>query len=99
MYMIRDGKPVQVDILTGAAWLENDDNRHLAENFIGDIRVSTVFLGIDHNYSRQGPPVLWETMAFRSGEAIDRQDRYTSEEAAWAGHEAFCQWVRDGMPQ
>lgn len=30
----------------------------------GELRVSTVFLGLDHNYEPEGPPVLWETMIF-----------------------------------
>jgi hypothetical protein len=47
--------------------------------------VSTVFLFHDHNWSRLGPPILWETMVF--GEVLDLDcHRYHSPEAASVGH-------------
>jgi hypothetical protein len=57
-------------------------------------RVSTMFLGIDHNYSG-GAPVLFETMVFAEGDDVDsnldeEQDRYTTEAEAVAGH---VRWV------
>ncbi len=33
------------------------------------VRVSTAFLGINHNFTGKGPPVLFETMVF--GGALD----------------------------
>lgn len=51
---------------------------------LGMVRVSTVFLGIDHNWGR-GPPVLWETMIF-GGPHDEFQERYSSHESAVAGH-------------
>ena len=39
-------------------------NRFVAEDTIGDANISTMFLGLDHNYSQSGPPILWETMVF-----------------------------------
>lgn len=54
----------------------------------GEVRVSTVFLGLDHSYW-DGPPILFETMVF--GGALDQeQERYATEEEALAGHE---RWV------
>jgi hypothetical protein len=58
------------------------------------IMISTVFLGLDHNYAGVGPPVLWETLVF--GGALDGEmDRYTSREAAFRGHQAMCARVRE----
>ncbi len=54
------------DLLTWARWFETSD-RQLAEDEIGDIRVSTVFLGLDHSFG-DGPPLLWESMAFGAPE-------------------------------
>jgi len=51
------------------------------------VRVSTVFLNLNHNYSDQGPPVLFETMIF-GGKHDSYQDRYTSYEDAMRGHYA-----------
>ena len=43
--------------------------------------VSTVFLGLDHNFTEVGDPVLWETMVFgEDGGEICL--RYSSEEEA-----------------
>jgi hypothetical protein len=38
---------------------------------IGPFEVSTVFLGLDHNFSQQGPPLLFETMTFLTGTRKD----------------------------
>lgn len=53
-----------------------------------DIRVSTVFLCLDHSHSHDpnDPPVLWETMVF-GGESDGFQERYTSWDDAYAGHQ------------
>lgn len=37
----------------------------VARSNVGNYRISTVFLFLDHNWGPGGPPVLWETMAFR----------------------------------
>jgi hypothetical protein len=51
-----------------------------------------VFLGLDHNFG-QGPPVLWETLVF--GTSMDGEmRRYTSREAAVAGHADMLDAVR-----
>ena len=58
-----NGNPViENDILKWGKWMETN-NRHIAEDVVGDVRVSTVFLGIEHSWG-QGFPVLWETMIF-----------------------------------
>src|SRR5262245_56271021 len=51
--------------------------------------LSTVWLGLDHNYSG-GPPLIFETMLFEknSAESLDMR-RYASEAEAWIGHDAM----------
>jgi hypothetical protein len=39
-------------------------HRQVALDRVGRVKVSTVFLGIDHNFSGKGPPLLFETMVF-----------------------------------
>lgn len=76
----RDARRVAVDMDEGN---ETDGTR---------VRVSTIFLGVDHRWGDDGPPVLWETMVF--GGVLDGEmDRYTSRAAALAGHQAMCQRV------
>lgn len=63
-YILKDGKPVmEPDIMKWAKWFETRD-RIVEQTKIGSVKISTVFLGLDHNYSDSGPPVLWETMVF-----------------------------------
>lgn len=84
---MRTASPVlMTDILEWARWFERAENRRVAEtNLPNGIMVSTVFLGLDHNFYG-GPPVLWETMIF-GGPHDQYQERYTSREAALEGHE------------
>jgi hypothetical protein len=68
--------------------------RAVGKDQIGDVFVSTVFLGVDHNWG-DGPPILFETMVFR-GLLDERQWRYATWDEAAAGHARVVQAVRDG---
>jgi hypothetical protein len=50
------------DVRRWAGWFENA-SRHVGSTEVGDRWVSTVFLGVDHNFGI-GPPILFETMVF-----------------------------------
>lgn len=76
----------------------HEDNRHLAEDHLeGGVRVSTVFLGIDHSFSSGGPPVLYETMIF-GGEHDGWQDRHTHWADALNRHRGVVKALRGGKP-
>lgn len=54
------------------------------------VRVSTVFLGIDHSFGF-GPPLLFETMVFGKGGWIERDcGRYSTWLEAEVGHKKMC---------
>src|SRR5262245_45041879 len=58
------GEPVlEPDLLVWAKWFERRD-RFVNKTPVGPYTVSTVFLGIDHNFFGQDEPILWETMVF-----------------------------------
>lgn len=40
-----------------------EKNRHVGDDTIDLVRISTVFLGLDHQWG-DGPPLLFETMIF-----------------------------------
>jgi hypothetical protein len=62
-YILNDAREaVPVDTMTWAHWFESHD-RHVAYETIGQYRISTVFLGLDHNIVG-GIPHLFETMVF-----------------------------------
>lgn len=57
----------------------------------GGCWVSTVLLGMDHNFMDPGnPPIIFETMVFRSRDDPGDLDcqRYATKEEAQAGHDA-----------
>jgi hypothetical protein len=86
-------KPVD-DVVKWAEWFE-ESNRRVKRTVYNDVNdnevvVSTVFLGLDHNFSGKGPPILFETMVF-GGKFDQEYDRYSTWEAATIGHDV---WVR-----
>lgn len=97
---------IETDLPTWAGWFERAENRMLAQwrtsnpsasDPGGHILVSTVFLGLDHNWG-DGPPILWETMVFAPGWDFDAEQwRYASEGDARAGHAAAIQLVIDAL--
>jgi len=68
-------------------------DRVVAKTQIGEVGISTVFLGIDHRYDGGGPPLLFETMIF-GGEHDKYQERYSSWDEAEAGHKKVVELVR-----
>lgn len=85
-YILKDKTPiVETDILTWAKWFKTA-SRHVKQENIGDVSVSTVFLGLDHNFCETGEPILFETMIF-GGEHDGYCDRYSTWEEAEKGHD------------
>jgi hypothetical protein len=88
-YILEGHTPVRCDddIVSWAKWFTNRFEelcRVGKTNFEGGY-VSTVFLGVDHHYFGEGPPILFETMVF-GGELDHEQERYCTWEEAEAGH-------------
>ena len=75
------------DLLTWGKWVQTAD-RNVARDFIGATRISTVFLGLDHNYEDDGEPLIFETMVF-GGPLDGEMVRYSTWEAAEKGHAAM----------
>ena len=81
----KNNKPIRSTIVDCGEWLkENPERKAVKQEHIGDIFISTVFLGLDHAWDSD-VPVLWETMIF-GGENDQYQDRYTSIKDALEGH-------------
>lgn len=91
-YILENGKIKQVSWMEWAKWFGNHEKRRvdLTEFKEIGVRVSTVFLGIDHvffpvNYGIKKAPVLFETMVF-GGELDEFQWRYCTYGEAKRGH-------------
>jgi hypothetical protein len=96
-----DGNPVPVDdVLTWGEWFETSierrrvaqDRDECQEGATREVRISTVFLGIDHAFGG-GPPLLYETMVF-GGPLDGFTARYHDRESALRGHQKVCRKVR-----
>jgi len=88
-YLDENGEIQKGDSLDCNAFLETEKNRKICQDLVdGKIRISTVFLMVDHNYTDNGPPILFETMIF-GGYFDGYQQRYYTKKEAVDGH-AFC---------
>lgn len=85
------------DLLTWARLHEDIAYKRVAETTIGNLWVSTVWLGLDHSFGG-GPPLIFETMVFVQGEGGNDLDcrRYATEAEALAGHEEILEEIRSG---
>lgn len=82
-----------------ANWMAEARRRDLlqvAVAHLDEILVSTVFLGLDHRFSDDGPPLLFETMIF-GGEHDQYQARCSTWDEAEAMHSAALRLLA-GMP-
>lgn len=91
-YILEGKTPKAVDLMEWAKWFETVD-RVVEKTSIGDVDVSTVFLGLDHSFG-SGPPLLFESMIF-GGDLDQETDRYETYEQAEAGHSAMVARVND----
>lgn len=56
--------PIKVSDAIQWARAFEQENRVVQQDDVGTLFVSTVFLGIDHRFGGEGPPLLFETMIF-----------------------------------
>lgn len=86
-YILVDNKPVpEPDLMKWGQWMQTGDRIVKQDKLPDGTFVSTVFLGLDHSFSPDGPPLLYETMIFRDDEDDQEQWRYSTLEEAKAGH-------------
>ena len=94
---------VEVDSLMQSTAFNDDKKRRVGFNTVDGRDISTVFLGINHQYGN-GAPLLFETIVFdnRGGENENSGDeyceRYSTYDEAESGHAKVVQWVKDGCP-
>ena len=95
MYILdENNEPVPCeDVSVWAFWFEDGPRRVVQQDTVGDVKVSTVFLGLDHSFG-QGKPVLGETMIF-GGRYNECQGRYTAHADALKGHALALAAVKD----
>ena len=97
MHYKLEGKiPVECTVTEWAEWYETNDRR-VGKHEVGNCRISTVFLGIEHGFDEHGTPILFETIVFSDlGDDLDDwQFRYTTYEQAETGHAATVEALEE----
>jgi len=97
-YILKNKEPVLCEDFTEwGKWFNVISNRIVAKDKVGnepnEVMISTVFLGMDHNWSGKGDPILFETMVF-GGELNEDCERYCTWEEAEKGHEMWIKKVK-----
>ena len=83
------------DIEAWGRWFEQAD-RLVGSNVVRGIWVSTIFLGIDHNFAGEGDPILFQTTA--SNEELEISEwRYSTWEQAARGHQTIVNGIWEGL--
>jgi hypothetical protein len=80
MYYTLDNQhnPIPAEMTDFKEFFSDIDRYRVDRTVIGNVEISTVFLGIDHGFSDDGPPVLFETMIFGG-----RLDGYQGRSCTW----------------
>lgn len=88
----------EVDLMEWATMFDGDfeSTRRVAEDYVSDVHISTVFLGLNHRWG-DGPPLLFETMIF-GGKHDEYQERYTTWDEAVEGHKKAVELVKSDLP-
>ena len=92
LYTLKDRQVVEA---TMEEWSRDRAHRDhiVAQWTLGDVFVSTVFLGLDHRFGGKGPPQFFETMVFE-GPCHGHQERCSTWAEAEAQHERVCAMVK-----
>lgn len=97
-YLNEDHTYKPCDLMTWAKQFEELE-RHVAEDEINGYRISTVWLGLDHNYYNTGEPLVFETMVFNPSGEDKYCMRYSTWEQAETGHKDAIEWVKNGCKE
>jgi len=85
-----------------AAEFSNTDKRKIVStDFEEGVTVSTVFLGMDHRFGGDGPPIIFETMIFCKDGILHELDqqmwRYCTWDEAEEGHRKVLSTVQKAL--
>ena len=99
----RRGRPISIERV-GELRSSDPQYYRVALSQVGDYEVSTVWLGMDHRHDTTTTqrPLIFETMIFYNGEAVDMERYSTVWQARW-GHfllkKAYAEKSRAALKQ
>ena len=88
----RQGRPIHNEQEFLKKFADKKYRRVAFSELPGDVSISTVWLGINHQFGH-GPPLIFETMIF-GGDLNESCWRYSTEEEAREGHEKAVELVK-----
>lgn len=97
-YYSTDSTPITLEewiVLFEQRGKEGQDFWKVGNDKIGDVEISTVWLGLDHNFNDEGPPLIFESMIF-GGNYDEEQHRYSTWAEAEEGHKKLVEKVKNG---
>ena len=94
-YLLDDNKvPYEVSLEESYQVYRDMDMKIVKQETVGDSKVSTVFLCLDHAWHGEEGPILFETMIFE-GYYDSFQRRYKTYDEALRGHNDAVEMVND----
>jgi hypothetical protein len=103
MYYILDENKnvVKSSLEEWANFIEGDlpaNYRHVGDDTVDGKRISTVFMGLCHNFNPYSRiPIVFETMIFQGRKSLNYQERYSTWKEAEAGHKRAVEWVKSAF--
>lgn len=107
-YYDKDGEPID-DVMVWARLFEDTQYRFVGQTDVtsedgAKFRISSVWMGMNHAYHPNDPPLIFETMVFidePGAVELDWADhymeRYTTEAEALAGHKRIVDMVTGAL--
>lgn len=92
-YKLAGKMVVECPFLEWAYWFETADRR-VARDEVAGIEISTVFLGLDHNFFGKSDPLLFETLVFLPDGTTGKMRRYFTWVEAEQGHKEITDLIR-----
>lgn len=74
-------------------------DRHVSNEIINGMNISTVFLGLCHNFNlhdNDRTPIVFETIVFDKNDRSIYMKRYSTWEEAEKGHKQAIEWIKNG---
>lgn len=96
-HYVLDGKleVIEPDLMKWCEFFGQDEKRIVKQEWIGNVWVSTVFLGIDYSFGH-GRPLLYETMLFTNRTDLSQECwRWCTWAEAEAGHAKVMKELTD----
>lgn len=92
------GQPIPATMAQWCMMYETPGSRIVKQEWIGNVRISTIFMGLDHGFG-SAIPILWETMTFSNRKDCDEwMERCGgNKEQAEAMHARVCAKVLDAQ--